>query len=137
MRRWLGNLLLVDVVNGGTEFVYRLYGSNVAERFGRDLTGCTPQAFPPHHLDIIVEAYRAVVGTAMPRYAAHILALENRKFAAWERVVLPLSGGGASVDHLLVGIYRFRVPDLIRYRASLTALGIEPSITEEADGAFL
>ena len=46
MRRWLGNVLLVDVIEGGAEFVYRLYGSNVAERFGRDMTGCTPRAFP-------------------------------------------------------------------------------------------
>ena len=54
-----------------------------------------------------------------------------------ERVVLPLSDGGATIDHLLVGTYRFRVPDMMRYRVSPAALGIEPAITQEADGAFL
>lgn len=137
MRPWLGNILLVDVIDGGAGFTYRLYGSEVAEHFGRDLTGRTPSEFPAHHVDIILGAYRGVVETGRPRYTVHILSIDGRKFAAWERVVLPLSDDGRTVNHLLVGLYRVRIPDIARYRASLAKAGIEPAITQEAEGSFL
>jgi hypothetical protein len=109
----------------------------VAESFGQDLTGRTPGEFPAHHLDIILGAYRDVVATRQPRYAVHILSIDDRKFAAWERVVLPLSEDGDAVDHLLVGPCRFRVPDVACSRDLLAAAGIEPAVTQEMDGAFL
>src|SRR5690349_14017094 len=75
LRPWLGHLLLVDVLPGGTEFVYRLYGTNVAETFGQDMTGQSPQGFPAHHVEIIMAPYRAAVADQAPRYTAHILSI--------------------------------------------------------------
>src|SRR5262245_53572554 len=39
MRPWLGNLLLMDVVDGGRDFRYRLHGTQLVQLFGADLTG--------------------------------------------------------------------------------------------------
>jgi hypothetical protein len=136
LRPWLGHLLLVDVVGNG-EFKYRVYGTAVAETFGEDMTGRSPGGFPPHHVEIIVGPYRAVAEDAKPRYTAHILAIRERKFAVWERIVLPIAGASARVEQLLVGIHRVRVSDFARYRASLDAAGIVPAITSEPEGAFL
>jgi hypothetical protein len=137
LRTWLGHLLLVDVLDGGSEFVYRVYGSSVAETFGQDMTGRSPRGFPPHHVEIIVEPYRAVAASKEPRYTAHILSIQERKFAAWERLILPIVGHNANTTQLLVGVHRVRVTDIARYRASLEAEGIAPAITSEPEDAFL
>ena len=137
LRPWLGHLLLVDVLAGGSDFVYRLYGTNVAETFGQDMTGQSPEGFPAHHVDIIVAPYRAALANRAHRYTAHILSIQQRKFAAWERVILPIANGGGEVSQLLVGLYRVRVADYPRYSASLEAAGVEPAITAEPEGAFL
>jgi hypothetical protein len=137
MRSWLGHLLLVDVIAGGEEFVYRVYGSGVADTFGRDMTGHSPQQFPAHHVDIIQGPYRDAVADRAPRFTAHILSIRERKFAAWERVILPIANLRGAVDQLLVGIYRVRIADYGCYRASLAAEKIDPAVTEETDDAFL
>jgi hypothetical protein len=137
LRPWLGHLLLVDIVGAGDDFVYRVYGSDVAETFGQDMTGRSPRGFPPHHVDIIVEPYRAVAASKAPRYTAHILSIQQRKFAAWERVILPIADSRERVCQLLVGLHRVRLTDYQSYLGSLEAQGIVPAITSEAEDAFL
>jgi hypothetical protein len=137
LRPWLGQLLLVDVLNSGRDFAYRLYGTNVAETFGEDMTGRSPQGFPPHHVQIIVEPYRAVASDGRPRRTAHIMTIRDRKFAAWERIILPIAGTDAKVAQLLVALHRVRLIDYARYLASLEAAGIVPAITSEPEDAFL
>lgn len=136
LRPWLGHLLLVDVLENG-DFKYRVYGTAVAATFGEDMTGRSPEGFPSHHVEIIVGPYRAVAVDAKPRYTAHILTIRERKYAAWERLVLPIARADAKVGQLLVGLHRVRITDLARYRASLGAAGIVPAITSEPEGAFL
>ena len=135
LRAWLGQLLLVEVL--GNDFKYRIYGTAVAETFGVDMTGRSPQGFPPHHVEIIVGPYRAVATDGKPRYTAHILTIQERKFAAWERIILPIAGANGKVGQLLVGLHRVRVIDYARYLASLDAAGIVPAITSEPEDAFL
>jgi hypothetical protein len=137
LRPWLGHLLLVDVAAGGKDFTYRVYGSGVADTFGTDMTGRSPQEFPAHHVEIILGPYRAVVATRAMRFTVHILSIRGRKFASWERVILPVGNLRGEVDQLLVGIYRVRVADYGCYRASVEAEGIVPAVTEETDDAFL
>jgi hypothetical protein len=137
MRSWLGHLLLVDVIAGGSDFVYRVYGSDVADTFGRDMTGRKPEEFPAHHVEIIRRPYRDVVASRTIRFTVHIMAIRDRKFAAWERVILPVAGLRDEVDQLLVGIYRVRVGRYAGYCASLEAENIVPAVTAEDDDAFL
>jgi hypothetical protein len=136
MRPWLGHLL-VDVDGGGEKFIYRVYGSDVADTFGRDMTGCSTQEFPAHHVEIIHRPYREVVATRAIRFTVHILSIRERKFAAWERVILPVANLRGQVDQLLVGIHRVRIADYGCYCASLEAERIVPAVTEETDDAFL
>lgn len=137
LRSWLGHLLLVDVAGGGEKFIYRVYGSDVADTFGRDMTGRSPQEFPAHHVEIIQRPYREVVAARAHRFTVHILSIRERKFAAWERVILPVANIRGDVDQLLVGIYRVRIADYGRYCASLEAERIAAAVTEETDDAFL
>jgi hypothetical protein len=137
LRAWLGRLLVVDVLDGGRDFMYRLYGTDVADTFGQDMTGRSPQGFPPHHVEIIVDPYRAVTAARQPRYTAHILSIQQRRFAAWERVILPIADTDGEVRQLLVGLHRVRVADYPRYLASLEAAGVISAITAEPEDAFL
>jgi hypothetical protein len=138
MRPWLGNVALVQVVDGGRDFVFRLYGAELAHIFGRDMTGQSARSFPPHHVEIITGPYREVVRAAAPRYTAHILNIGDRRYAAWERVILPLAdkAGAAAVGLLLIGLYRTLIADLPAYRASLQDHQVAAAVTYEADGAF-
>ena len=65
------------------------------------------------------------------------MSVQDRKYAAWERVILPIADDDGNCSQLLVGIHRVRVTDLARYRTSLDAEGIVPAITEEPEDAFL
>jgi hypothetical protein len=138
MRPWLGHVALVAVVEGGRDFVFRLYGSELAATFGRDMTGKSARDFPAHHVEIITGPYRDVVRTGQPRYTAHILNIGDRKYAAWERVILPLADDidATAVGLLLVGLYRVRIDDFAVYRASLRDRQVEPVVTMEPDGTF-
>ena len=40
LRFILGWLMIMEPLDGGADFRYRLYGSSIAEIMGRDLTGC-------------------------------------------------------------------------------------------------
>jgi hypothetical protein len=77
------------------------------------------------------------VATRAIRFTVHILSIRERKFAAWERVILPVANLRGQVDQLLVGIHRVRIADYGCYCASLEAERIVPAVTEETDDAFL
>lgn len=96
LARYLGHLLLLDVLEGGLDFRYRLYGSEVARTARMDPTGRrfseiaerTPLAFLYH------VTYRAAVRRADPllcdHYAQAYLSAER-----WRRLILPFADADA------------------------------------------
>lgn len=104
MRPALGYIMLLDVLDGGADFRYRLYGTQIVDRTGTDWTGRTvsemaAQAYTGLFYGAI---YRAVIArrqpvatiTASPRYVAA---------TQWSRIVLPLAGADGQVVRFLVG----------------------------------
>jgi hypothetical protein len=104
MKRWLGYLMLVEVIEGGADFRYRLYGSNVALLFGRDLTGQTTGSLSVHARDVVAAEYRKVVETRQPHYVRHRRSLVRGK-GEIAKLILPL-GDGRDVHMLLAAMYR-------------------------------
>jgi hypothetical protein len=104
LRPVLGYVLLVDPINGGADFRYRLYGSLVASVSGRDMTGkrVSEHHASPHVVDFSLAGYRAVYRRPAPLYTLRhpARALYTR---AWERLVLPLVDATGGVGRLLVG----------------------------------
>jgi hypothetical protein len=107
LSRWLGNLILVQVVDGGADFRFRLYGSKVAESNHRDMTGLSVNALPATDVAIVAGGYREALARRAPVYRGHTIIDDGRTFT-WERVILPLASDGMTIDMLLVGIYRIR-----------------------------
>ena len=115
MRPALGYLMLLDVLDDGTDFRYRLYGSVIAQHANFDMTGRRLSELKP---DQGVGAffhvvYRAVLARPEPVYTEHAPPPKIR-VKLWYRLILPLFGDDGAVCRLLVGNIpgEWRNPDL-------------------------
>lgn len=104
MRPALGYVCLLDVLDGGLDYYYRVYGSDVAHCAGADLTGTHLSSYVRARWMLVFHAaiYRAAVLRSEPLLNCYEptsdIATER-----WERLILPLSGSEGEVARLLVG----------------------------------
>lgn len=105
LKPWLGNVLLLDVIDGGSDFRYRVYGSIAAEQFGFDLTGrlvgdCVDLIGP-----IPFREYRRVVEKGRPEAVARA-SPAARDFLLLDKLSLPLAASdNGRVARILAGLY--------------------------------
>jgi hypothetical protein len=104
LRDWLGNLMLLDVLDGASEFRYRLYGSVLAAYYDRDLTGKLTAVLPPETRDIVRREYSEACRTRRP------MMIERRRSVRQStrmvaKLILPLASDGLAVDMILVASY--------------------------------
>jgi|HigsolmetaAR201D_1030396.scaffolds.fasta_scaffold53529_2 Uncharacterized protein conserved in bacteria len=104
LRPWLGHLMLIDVIDGGADYRYRVYGSVIASYFNRDLTGRCVSSLAPSVQEVVHAEYGYVVRHAVP------LAISRRRSVQFfsmvmARLILPLTVTGRDVEMLLVGVY--------------------------------
>lgn len=100
LKPWLGRIMLVEPVEGGGDFRYRLFGTEVARELGRDLTGHSIRTFGDALGDVFVEVSREAFRDAQPIYL-HYDPPESMSFRRRSVLVLPL-GEGDVVTMLLV-----------------------------------
>jgi hypothetical protein len=93
LRHMLPYLFMVDVENRPLRYRFRLVGTAIVSSFGLDITG--------RYLD---EVGFRVVATGEPSCHQVHFTRGNGRFLAYERLILPLSSDGRSVDMLLGGI---------------------------------
>jgi hypothetical protein len=101
----LGNLVLLECRGAG--FVYRLVGTNIAGRHGRDLTGCALDEWPDTIAATIAAQYRTVLAERRPILSHYTgPAYRSGRFdiveRRWEKLALPLSFAGDAPDGVLV-----------------------------------
>ncbi len=115
----LGDLMLLEAETSGTDFVYRVYGSNIAINAGQDWTGWSVGAMGLKTGNGIGLFYRAVyVACALSRkpiYTAHEAA-PYQSPSLWRRLIVPLAGASDDVAWFLVANLpvKFRRPDRAR-----------------------
>jgi hypothetical protein len=107
MRSWLGSLLLMDVVDAGRDFRYRLHGTQLVQLFGADLTGQLVSALPVRDVERLLGEGRTVVASRSWHYTEETVVAEKQHIAI-SKLILPLAADGQDVDMLVVGIYRRR-----------------------------
>ena len=104
MRTVLGDLMLVDVVEGDPlRFRIRLHGCNLFQHQGGELTGKMLDELPAtERRELVTRTFTevATVGEPVQRYRKFLL---DRRWAQYEAVLLPLSSDGLKVNMLLVG----------------------------------
>lgn len=104
MRRFLGNLLLMDVICGGEDFLYRLHGTKLVNLFGGDLTGRKVSSLVIDGVADLLDEGRRVVRSRSHYYLEETVVAEKNHVRV-SKLILPLAANGRDVDMLLVGIF--------------------------------
>jgi hypothetical protein len=99
----LGYLLLVDVIDGGADFSYRLFGTHISVVSGFDLTHKKLSDHPASSYirEFSMALYRAAIIRREPVWSHYGPAMAVST-AAWERVVLPLVDATGTICRFLV-----------------------------------
>jgi hypothetical protein len=107
MRAILPQVFLVTVTRHPIRFWFRLFGTGAAQEYGADITG---QYLDEIDLDqvrnAILEHYKTAAIEARPVYSRCDYVKNDGKHLHYERLLLPLSSDGETVDMLLGGIVR-------------------------------
>jgi hypothetical protein len=107
LRPWIGNLLIMDVIEGDN-FIYSYYGDAFQQAFGDSMVGKSIELLPPEQRDLLHNEYDRVRREREPLMRTYTADF-NGRVATWERLVLPLTSTGETVDKLLVAAYQ--LPD--------------------------
>jgi hypothetical protein len=102
LRDWLGYLHLVQIVDGGEDFLHVIYGSDIALIHGLDLTGKKLDAIPAARRESVRRAYAAACKSRAPLFIEDDPVLQS-SLERVENLILPLSSDGRVVDRLLIG----------------------------------
>ncbi|MFN4278221.1 MAG: PAS domain-containing protein [Ferrovibrio sp.] len=107
LRPVLGYVLLLDVLDDGADYRYRLYGTEVARIAGFDMTGKRTSEMVTGSLasNFYLAIYRAMLRRPEPVYSWHEMPMEIT-INSWDRIVLPLQ----DVDGRIVRIITCNVP---------------------------
>lgn len=107
----LGDLQLLDVVEGGRDFRYRVHGTRSAGRSGFDMTGKLVSEMPTRPIvrALLTAVYRTVVTVQVPVAMVHRAPIEITQ-AYWHRLALPVAAGG-TVTRILVGLLAWPTPE--------------------------
>src|SRR4030095_5993262 len=71
LRKALGYLLILEPIAGFTDFRYRLYGSQIAEWYKRDMTGRCVSEFPSRAAAVYGQEDRALCALRRTVYTEH------------------------------------------------------------------
>ncbi|UUX48105.1 PAS domain-containing protein [Nisaea acidiphila] len=109
LMEWLGHILILDVIDGGADFHYRLVGTEIATALGRDYSGrrmseCT---FGVSAADVIGEFGEVVAARRPLVRRGHITWAPDKSWRTFRSVHAPLATDGETVDKtmgvLLIG----------------------------------
>lgn len=98
----LGYILLIDVLDDGADFYYRLYGSEVARVAGFDMTGKRTSQIVTGSLagNFYIAGYRALLQRPEPLFTWHEMPMQIT-INNWDRIVLPLTGADGRITRIL------------------------------------
>ena len=99
----LGYLMLLEPQDGDTDFLYRVYGSRIADYSRFEMTGKRVWDVPSTWVAAYFSAtYRAVCIRHEPLFSFHRARIDQFH-AQWQRLILPFVNEEGVVDRLLVG----------------------------------
>lgn len=103
LRPWARNIVVFEIL-GDSDFVYTYYGQALAAAFGRSQLGATLDALPKSQRDVLTAEYELVRRECLPAARTHTADFGSG-LRTWERLVLPLTSDGETVDKLIVAAY--------------------------------
>lgn len=118
----LPNLFLVEVVDGGRRFKFRLVGSESTIAAGRSLTGFHVDEINPNKAygDYVTNLYRRVLTRKRPVLSVSNFGLPDQEHRMTQRIMCPLSPDGEVVT-MVITCQVFDIPPQNWRRVSLTS----------------
>lgn len=102
----LPQMFIADVLHDPLDFRFRLAGTQVVENAGLELTGHLLSELPLAGLEPIITEYETTVARSEPRYSTHDYTSANGYVRTVERLILPLSRSGDTLD-MLTGAFEY------------------------------
>lgn len=103
-KRFLPHLFLLDVLRPEMRFRGRLVGTQIVRELGFDYTGqCLDEVISEPYSSVLHEDLRAVAESGAPHYRVTTLAWDDRPYATYHRLYVPMSVDSDRVD-IIVGI---------------------------------
>ena len=112
MRAWLSHLILTDIDAESADVRFRVIGTWMVDRIGRDDTGMSMREIGLNpSRQTILDSYLQVASTLRPHVSEGLFFDRYRiqRHIRTERILLPLSRDGETCDMVLAAIY-FRDP---------------------------
>ena len=101
----LPHVFLVDVVDGGRDFRYRLVGTHIVESVGFEYTGRLVSEFMRgREEEMQARDYHRLVESREPQHVICNMVAFGRDYMRFERVVCPLSSDGEAIDMIFGGL---------------------------------
>lgn len=104
LRPWFGHVMLLDVVDGGHDLRFRLYGTGLVAMFGFDLTGRLVSQTSDLIGERPLQEYREVIHSIAPSYVSR-MSPSRREYLAVDKLALPLIDADGRVNKILGSIY--------------------------------
>ncbi len=99
----LGYVMLLEPIDGGVDFRYRVYGTTIAKHSGIEMTGKGVWAMPSPMVAVyLLATYRAVMQERRVLHTQHTTH-QDIQLCRWDRVILPFVNASGRIDRLLVG----------------------------------
>lgn len=99
-------IMMIEPVNGGTDFRYTYYGDAIAQHYGRDMTGHLTSEISGHVSTFFMGLYRAVAARREAVYSAHEPP-QNVFVRAWQRHIIPV----VDEDGVVASFLAINVPE--------------------------
>ena len=101
----LPHVFLVDVVDGGRDFRYRLLGTHIIESVGFEFTGQLVSEFMRgREEEMQARDYHTLVESREPQHVIGNTVAFGRDYMRYERVQCPLSSDGEAIDMIFGGL---------------------------------
>jgi hypothetical protein len=107
---WLGNLILLEPAANGEDFIYRVYGTNLATLIRHDMTKKSTADLKPATRATVNAEYRVVVEHRRPYYISRRRTVISGQ-AVVSKLILPFSEDGVTVDRVLAGVYPLKIDE--------------------------
>jgi hypothetical protein len=107
VRPLVGNMVVIDPVDGGRDFRYALYGTGIADVVNRDYQGETTRQMAAHTGTAGPVLYLVLYALALERREAvwsRSAANRWQEVEFWERLVLPVHGRNEGEIRFVVGM---------------------------------
>lgn len=103
LRSWLGHIHLLEVVEGGRDFRYRVFATEIGLQFDVEMTGRLVSAWREPMRSAAFETYGRVVRDRCSYLVRQNEPARDRLLCNY-RLVLPFSEDGDAVDHILTHV---------------------------------